>query len=139
MVSTIVDTGPLVAALRDSEAAHPWAVAQFRALPAPLLTCEPVLAETFFLLSRHSNGARQFFGMLHSGLLRVRFSLADEEQALSQLVAKYKDLPMSLADACLVRMAELHPGASVLTLDGHFRVYRKHGRQLIPVIMPEAP
>jgi predicted nucleic acid-binding protein len=59
-----------------------------------------------------------------------------EQKALAKLVAKYSDLPMSLADACLVRMAEVNAGSSVFTLDGHFNVYRKHGRRIIPTIMP---
>lgn len=136
MSSILVDTGPLVAFLRESEAAHPWAAAQFKELPAPFMTCEPVLAETFFLVSRHSGGPRRFFDLLGSGLLEVNFSMTTEREALWKLIHKYEDLPMSLADACLVRLAELNPGASVFTLDTHFRVYRKNGRQQIPVIMP---
>ncbi len=109
---------------------------QFKELPAPFITCEPVLAETAFLLSRHVEGSRRFFALLASGLLEVNFSVLAEQQALAKLTAKYKELPMSLADACLVRMAEQHADAMVLTLDAHFRVYRKHGRQAIPVIIP---
>ena len=100
------------------------------------MTCEPVLAETFFLLSRLPDGPRRFFDLLGSGLLEIELSVFGEQEALWKLIRKYEDLPMSLADACLVRLAELHPKASVFTLDTHFRVYRKHGRQQIPVIMP---
>jgi predicted nucleic acid-binding protein len=132
----LIDTGPLVAFLRESEKSHEWVAARFRELPAPYLTCEPVLAETFFLVSRHSGGVRRFFDLLDSGLLEVDFSVLRERAALRKLIHKYDDLPMSLADACLVRLAELNSGASVFTLDGHFRLYRKNGRQQIPVIMP---
>ncbi len=111
---------------------------QFKELPAPFVTCEPVLAETAFLLSRHGEGSRRFFEFLASGLLEVNFSVFAEQQALSRLCHKYKDLPISLADACLVRMAEQFADATVLTLDAHFRVYRKNGRQAIPVITPPA-
>lgn len=69
-------------------------------------------------------------------MLSTEISVIGEREALWKLMRKYEDLPMSLADACLVRLAELNPGASVFTLDAHFRVYRKHGRQQIPVIMP---
>ena len=134
--SVIVDTGPLVAFLREAEASHAWAAAKFAELPAPFLTSEPVLAETFFLVSRQPDGPRRFFDLLGSGVLEVDFSVIGERDALWKLIHKYEDLPMSLADASLVRLAELHPGASVFTLDSHFRVYRKHGRQQIPVIMP---
>jgi predicted nucleic acid-binding protein len=127
-----------VAFVHSNEAHHLWTATQFKKLPAPFLTCEPVLAETAFLLSRHGEGRRRFFALLASGLLEVNFSVLAEHRALAKLTAKYKDLPMSLADACLVRMAEQHPDATVLTLDAHLRVYRKHGRQAIPVILPSA-
>ena len=132
----LVDTGPLVAFLREAEASHAWAAAQFAELPAPFFTSEPVLAETFFLVSRQPDGPRRFFDLLGSGVLEIDFSVLGECDALWKLIRKYEDLPMSLADASLVRLAELNPGASIFTLDSHFRVYRKHGRQQIPVIMP---
>ena len=132
----LVDTGPLVAFLSAGEAVHGWVASRFAELPAPFVTCEPVLAETFFLLSRLPDGPRRFFDLLGSGLLEIELSVFGEQEALWKLIRKYEDLPMSLADACLVRLAELHPKASVFTLDTHFRVYRKHGRQQIPVIMP---
>ena len=94
------------------------------------------MAETFFLLCRQSDGSRLFFDLLSSGMLSTDFSLTSERQHLSKLIDKYRDLPMSLADACLVRMAETRPGAVVLTLDNDFRIYRKNGRQTIPVILP---
>ncbi len=134
--SIIVDTGPLVAFLSEAEALHGWVASKFAELPAPFVTCEPVLAETFFLLSRLPNGPRRFFDLLGSGLLQIEMPVLGERDALWKLIHKYEDLPMSLADACLVRLAELHPKASVFTLDTHFQIYRKQGRQQIPVIMP---
>ena len=125
-----------MALLRKAEAFHVWTAAKFAELPFPFLTCEPVLAEEYFLLSRQPNGPRLFFELLDSGVLEIDFRVLSERQALGKLIQKYKDLPMSLADACLVRMAELSPGSAVFTLDTHFRVYRKNGRQIIPVIMP---
>jgi len=132
----LVDTGPLVAFLRKAEANHEWVAEKFEEFPAPFLTCEAVLAETFFLVSRQPDGPRRFFDLLGSGLLEVDFSVIDEHEALWKLIRKYEDLPMSLADACLVRLAELNPKVSIFTLDAHFRIYRKHGRQQIPVIIP---
>ncbi|MGA3170017.1 MAG: PIN domain-containing protein [Chthoniobacteraceae bacterium] len=136
MSSVLIDTGPLVAFLRESETSHVWAAAKFKELPAPYLTCEPVLAEAFFLVAHHRGGVRRFFDLLRSGLIETDFSVLEEREALWRLIHKYEDLPMSLADACLVRLAELRPGASIFTLDSHFRLYRKNGRQQIPVIMP---
>ena len=100
------------------------------------MTCEPVLTETFFLVTRQAGGAQRFFDLLGSGLLEVDFPVMREQEALRKLIHKYEDLPMSLSDACLVRLAELNPSASVFTLDRHFRTYRKNGRQQIPLIMP---
>ncbi len=131
-----VDAGPLVAFLNRGEAHHAWAVEQFRSLPPPLLTCEPVLAETFPLVSRLRDGSRRFFEALATGVLSVEFELMAEQATLAKLVNKYSDLPMSLANACLVRMSEVNADSSVSTLDHHVRIYRKHGRQLIPTIRP---
>jgi len=75
--------------------------------------------------------------MFERGLFSIEFNLADEAELLGRLMRKYEDLPMSLADACLVRMAEINPTAIVFTLDRHFRVYRKHGRQAIEVVTPD--
>ncbi len=132
----IVDTGPLVAFVRAAEASHAWVTARFRELSPPFFTCEPVLTETLFLLSRESDGSRCFFDLLASGLLQVDFTILAEQHALSKLIGKYKDPPMSLAHACLVRMSERAPESAVFTLDAHFSVYRRNGRQRIPVIMP---
>ena len=60
-----------------------------------------------------------------------------EITAIAKLIVRYKNIPMSLADACLVRMAEQYPDSIVMTLDSDFKVYRKNGRQVIPTIMPE--
>ena len=133
----IADTGPLVAFLVKREPRHMWTVEQFKSLPAPLLTCEPVLTEAFYLLSRVPDGPELLFDLLRQGLLTLEFRLAKEAEALEGLIRKYRDIPMSLADACLVRMAEIHPNAAIFTLDRHFRIYRKHGRQPIEVIAPE--
>jgi predicted nucleic acid-binding protein len=133
----IIDTGPLVAILVQGEPRHPWAIEQFKLLPAPFLTCEAVLTEAFHLVSRARQGPRQFFELLSRGVVKVDFDVMNDPGALEKLMHKYRDLPMSLADACLVRMAELHPSATVLTLDRHFRIYRKLGRQPISVSMPQ--
>ena len=133
---TLADTGVLVALLNHKEQHHAWAVEEFRALRAPIRTCEPVLTETYFLLAPLPGGPLRFFEFLNSGMLDIDLLVLQEREALWKLIHKYEDLPMSLADACLVRLAEMNPGASAFTLDTHFHVYRKNGRQQIPVIMP---
>lgn len=71
-----------------------------------------------------------------AGPLVVPFRLADEIRPVRRLLRRYRDLPMSLADATLVRLSELHENCEILTLDTHFRVYRRFERRPIPVIMP---
>ena len=132
----IVDTGPLVASLIETDVWHIWASEQIKLLPAPLLTCEAVLTEVFYLLRRIPNGPQRMFQLLRRDAIRVDFMLIPEARALEKLIEKYQDLPMSLADACLVRMSEQHPSASVFTLDRHFQIYRRNGRQPIPLVMP---
>jgi predicted nucleic acid-binding protein len=134
--TTIVDTGPIVALLSESDRWHAWAKEQFAALRAPLRTCESVLAEASYLLGGGGRTIDGLFGLLERSVLVVEFRLAAEHRTLRTLMRRYADVPMSLADACLVRMSELADDASVLTLDGDFRVYRRLGRQTIPLIAP---
>lgn len=132
----LLDTGPLVAFLDESEPDHAWARQEFAAHPLPFLTCDAVLSEAAFLLLRGKVSLNPFFELILSGSVRPAFDVRLHAAALKTLMAKYSDLPMDFADACLVRMAELHPAASVLTVDGDFYVYRKHGRVAIPVLAP---
>ncbi|CAN5503130.1 PIN domain-containing protein [soil metagenome] len=133
----LADTGPIVAFLVQQEPGHTWAVRQFQRLSAPLITCESVLAESFHFLRKQRGGAERFFRLLETGALSVQFQLSDHLERVGALVRKYESVPMSLADACLVRMSELHPDSQVLTLDGDFRIYRRLGRQVVPTIMPD--
>jgi predicted nucleic acid-binding protein len=133
----IVDTGPLVAFLDRRERHHAWAVDQMRTLKAPLLVCEPVLTEAMFLLSRFPAAREKLMHWLEQGVLQVGFHLDDHSQAVAALLAKYRDVPMSLADACLVRMAEIHDRHVVFTLDSDFSIYRRHGRLPIAVLGPD--
>ena len=131
----ILDTGPLVAFLDRSEAHHAWAVARFRQLSEPLFTCEPVLTECLFLLRLAPDAQDKLLELVERQALTVTFRLQDELTSVRRLMAKYRDAPMSLADACLVRMAETS-SLPVCTLDAHFAVYRKHGRVPLTVISP---
>lgn len=132
----IMDTGPLVAFLDRSEAHHTWAVDQFRQMSVPLLTCEPVLTECLFLLQQTPIAQDKLIELIERRVLVLDFRLQEEVAPIRRLMAKYRDAPMSLADACLVRMAET-TGLSICTLDSHFSIYRKLGRGTLPVISPE--
>ena len=102
----------------------------------PLFTCEPVLSEACFLLQRFTGGQEAVLELVSRGILQSDFRVISEIDPLRKLMRKFADVPMSLADACLVRMTELNSQAAVLTLDSDFRLYRRNRRQAIPVLMP---
>jgi uncharacterized protein len=133
----LLDTGPLVSFLASGLRHHAWACEQWKLLRPPLLTCEPVLTEAAFLLKREGREADAIFALLERGVIRVAINVQDEQADLRALMHRYRNKPMSLADACLVRLAELHAGGEVLTLDSDFRIYRRHGNKVIPVVMPD--
>ena len=102
----------------------------------PLLTCEAVITEAAFILGTGTPNVLAMLGMIERGALRGAFDLTEHVRRVRALMERYSNVPMSLADACLVRMTEVHTEAVVWTLDGDFRVYRRHGRQAIPTLMP---
>ncbi len=132
----IVDTGPLVAFLNRRDGYHQWATDQLSLIQPPLITCEAVLSETCFLLARASKGPGAVLELLQRGLIEVGFRLGEEAVAIQRLMERYSNMPMSLADACLVRLAELEPAALVMTVDSDFQVYRRNRRQVIATLMP---
>ena len=136
MRAAIVDTGPLVAFLDRAEQHHRWVSQRIEELDPPLLICEPVLAEAMYLLARFSRAQDALLGLLENGALRIAFRIDEHVSALRKLHQKYRDRPMSLADACIVRMAEIHEQHAVLTLDSDFSVYRKHGQIPLALIHP---
>ncbi len=95
------------------------------------------LTQAAFLLKREGREADPIFALLERGVLHVGLEIEDQLADLRGLMRRYRDRPMSLAEACLVRLAELHPGGFIFTLDGDFRIYRRHGNKVIPVLMPE--
>jgi len=138
MAAAIVDTGPLVALFDRAERHHRWVVERFNDLHAPLLVCEPVLAEAMYLLARYPKAQDAILELIDNGALSVEFRIDEHVDALRKLLRKYSDTPMSLADACIVRMSEIHDRHAVLTLDSDFLIYRRHGRASLPIIHPAA-
>jgi len=132
----LMDTGPLVASLNRRDRYHRWAKARLSELEPPISTCEPVLAEACFLLRDSPGGAAAILALVDRGVLLVDFQVTPHARSLARLMAKYADVRMSLADACLVRMTELDGSRAVMTLDGGFLAYRRQGRQVIPLITP---
>jgi uncharacterized protein len=133
----LIDTGPLVTFLAAGLKHHDWVREQWKRLRPPLLTCEPVLTEAAFLLKREGRETDPLFALCERGVLRTGLRVEDQLMDLRALMRRYRERPLSLADACLVRLAELHPAGVIFTLDANFRSYRRHGSKVIPVLMPE--
>jgi len=133
----LLDTGPLVSFLAAGLQHHAWAVEQWKEFRPPLLTCEPVLTEAAFLLKREGWDTDGLFALLERGVIRIAIAVEREQADLRALMCRYRNRPMSLADACLVRLSEIHASAEVVTLDAAFRIYRRHGNKVISVRMPE--
>ncbi|MBZ5594047.1 MAG: PIN domain-containing protein [Acidobacteriia bacterium] len=133
----MLDTGPLVSFLASGLRHHLWTVEQWKRLRPPLLTCEPVLTEAAFLLKRERRDVDALFALLERGVIRVAVAVQEEQADLRALMHRYRNRPMSLAHACLVRLSEIHTSGEVFTLDADFRIYRRHGNKVIPVLMPD--
>lgn len=133
----LLDIGPLVAFLHRHDDFHTWATAEWATIEPPLLTCEAVLVEACFLLRNFYLGQEAVISLINTGVLQIAFRLDEETESIGELLTRYQSVPMSLADACLVRMAEQYSESILLTLDSDFRIYRKNRSQIIPVMMPK--
>ena len=136
MTRVVVDTGPLVALLNRRDRHHAWVRQVLDTVEPPIFTCEAVVSEACFLLGRLAGGQDALFELLANRVVTIDFRLHTEIEAVRGLMRKFATVPMSLADACLVRMSELDVQTTILTLDGDFRVYRRNRRHVIPTIMP---
>jgi uncharacterized protein len=132
--NALVDAGFLVALLSRRDAHHGWAVTQAPGHALPWRTCEAVLSEAFHLLG--ARGAPGVSALLRRRALVAAFDLDNDLESVLKLLQKYADVPMSLADACLVRMTETLPDPIILTTDSDFRIYRRHSRQMVPCLVP---
>ena len=130
----LVDTGPLVALFNRRDQHHAWALAGLKDMRRPLRTNMAVLTEVLFLLQGMEKSLRAFHEFWESGALQADFQIDAQRNSVLRLLRRYRDLPMSLADACLVRMTELEEHSRVWTLDQHFKHYRRLGRQAIPCL-----
>ena len=136
-MKVLADTGPLVALIDPDTREHDWTRDHAMALPKPLLTSEPVLTEAAFLLTRDGFDADELFALAEAGVITIGLRFEDERAALRSLMRRYRNVPMSLADATLVRLSEMYRDSRVFTFDTDFRIYRRHGNKAVPVLMPE--
>ena len=133
----LLDTGPLVAFLDESEARHAWAAEKFALVAAPLITCEAVLTEAFYLLRNHSRALGKLGEWVSSGVIETGFNLAASRERVIALMQRFAQVPMSFADACLLCMAEQMPGRTVFTLDSDFLVYRLADGSPVRTLRPQ--
>jgi len=132
-VKGIADTGFLVALINLNDKHHAWATQIAADVTEPLLTCEAVLAETAF----HLESTSIVLAMVNEGLVALDFDCRDHLVQLTRLAERYSDRNPDLADLCLVRMSELFPKHSVITIDRtDFRIYRRNKREAIPIVCP---
>ena len=133
----LVDTGILVSAVVPRDQWSGWTAKTMESVYDPLYTCEAVLTETWFLLHKYSYAWQSIAKWIERGHLQVQSPMKDHSSSVLRLIEKYKDLPMSIADASLVAMVENDLGDRVFTLDQHFTLYRHSGRRVVPVLMPD--
>jgi uncharacterized protein len=137
VIGAIVDAGPLVAFCDRRDQRHGWTVKAFKAVAGPMVTCEAVLAEALFLVRHRADMQDALLAMVSRRQLTIPFHLEEEVEAVRELRRRYADVPMSLADACLVRLAEVCAGRHVCTFDSDFSIYRRNARDPIPLLTPE--
>ena len=135
-MTVLIDAGPLYALINRRERYHSWVTEQAAQLDPPLHTCEAVLSEAHFLLNRVHGGGTVLNRMVEAGRIAVSFSYAEHIERVGELMSGYANVPMSFADACLVRMAESRPAVRIFTTDEDFRIYRKHRREPLDLLIP---
>jgi uncharacterized protein len=129
----IADTGFIVAFGRRNDEHHRWAVDLADRTSEPLLTCEAVLAEAVY----HLGSSSFVLSLVEDELLEISFDFARNFAQLTELARRYADRRPDLADLCLIRMSELYPRHTVVTVDEEdFRVYRRNKRESIPLLCP---
>jgi len=129
----IADTGFIVAFGNRTDFHHAWALEVAKRISEPLLTCEAVLAEAAF----HLGSSAYVLALVRNEMLRVAFDCSRHLERLAELARRYEDRQPDLADLCLIRMSELYPRHTIVTVDeSDFRIYRKNKRDLIPLLCP---
>ena len=132
-MNAIVDTGFLVALMEARDAHHSWAIEVAEEVKWPALTCESVLSETAF----HVGSSGAALKMVSDGLLQITFDLSRQLEHVCELAVRYGNRSPDLADLCLIRMSELYPRHTLITVDEEdFRIYRRNKREAIPLLCP---
>jgi|LakMenEpi03Aug12_release.lakeMendotaPanAssembly.Ray.scaffolds.fasta_scaffold377341_3 predicted nucleic acid-binding protein len=127
----ILDTGVLVAYFRKSDRFHQWAVTQWRQVDLPVFTCDAVISEACFLFRDLPHIQQGIIELIEGNVITISFDLQGEASNIRHLMNRYESVPMSFADACLVRMSEQIPNSAIMTLDSDFNIYRKNRNEEI--------
>jgi predicted nucleic acid-binding protein len=120
----LLDTGVIVGLLDRSEKRHQACADVVQELEAPLITCEAVIAESCFLLRNLAGAPEAVIENVSAGIFQIAFQLSREAAGVKQVLRKYRDRKIDLADACLIRLADEFGTGDILTLDGDFEIYR---------------
>lgn len=124
MKPVLLDTGVIVALLDRSEKRHKACAAAVQEVEAPLITCEAVIAESCYLLRSLAGASEAVVANVAAGIFQIPFQLSQEAAAVQQVLRKYRDRRIDLADSCLIHLADEFGTGDILTLDGDFSIYR---------------
>lgn len=136
MQKAILDTGALIAFLNKADRYHLWAVETSKTISPPLITCEAVLAESFFLIEKAGGGMWTLFDLIEREIVSISFSFSEMSNDVKKIMNKYADLPASFTDACLVAMSTVYADHKIFTTDSHFQVYRRKNNQIMHLLTP---
>jgi uncharacterized protein len=136
MEPVLLDTGVIYALLNKRESRHEECLHAFRELYRPIVTCEAVIVESCFLLSKYPQGIEVLLANVRSGLFGIPFRIAKSSLEVLELLRKYRDIPASFADACLIAMANELGTGDILTLDSDFRHYRWRRNRAFKLLIP---
>ena len=132
----LLDTGVIVALLDKAEKHHKECVKVLSKLKGQLITCEPVITEACYLLRNQHGAPESILANIEKHVFQVPWMLSGNELRVIELMKKYSKVPMDLADACLVNMAEEFETSEILSLDSDFKVYRWKGKKEFKVLIP---
>jgi len=131
----LVDAGPLVAILDRGDRDHEWCVAALKTVRDPLVTVWPALTEAMYLLGGSWEAQKALWSRLETDALALAPLDETDAPRMRELMEKYRDLPMDLADAALVRVAERDSLTEIFTLDRkHFSLYRPGRRRRFSIV-----
>ena len=131
----LLDTGPLLALVNRRDRNHTWIRGILACYKGRVVTCEAVISEAWFLAQSRLSPPSSLLALLERLPLEI---ISAWSSRTLDLVRRYADLPMDVADSCLVALAEGAPESIVVTTDKRdFSLYRMHGKEPVPVLFPD--